>query len=44
MRGMSVAEARRLKALEEESRKLKQLLSDLSLEKHNLQDAIKEKL
>ncbi len=34
---MGVAELRRLKQLEEENRKLKQLVADLSLDKHMLQ-------
>lgn len=34
--GVGVAEIRRLKALEEENRKLKQLVADLSLDKHIL--------
>ena len=34
--GMGVAELRRLKQLEEENRKLKQLVADLSLDKHML--------
>lgn len=42
--GMGVAEVRRLKQLEEENRKLKQLVADLSLDKHILQEALKEKL
>jgi len=42
--GMGVAEVRRLKALEEENRKLKQLVADLSLDNHILQDALKGKL
>jgi putative transposase len=42
--GMGVSEVRRLKALEEENRKLKQLVADLSLDKHILQDALKGKL
>jgi len=42
--GMGVAEVRRLKQLEEENRKLKQLVADLSLDKHILQDALKGKL
>jgi putative transposase len=36
--GMGVAELRSLKQLEEENRKLKQLVADLSLDKHMLQD------
>lgn len=42
--GMGVAEVRRLKQLEEENRKLKQLVADLSLDKSMLQDALKGKL
>ena len=42
--GVGVAEIRRLKQLEEENRKLKQLVADLSLDKHILQDALKGKL
>jgi putative transposase len=42
--GMGVAEIRRLKQLEEENRKLKQLVADLSLDKAMLQDVIKRKL
>ena len=34
--GMGVSEVRRLKQLEEENRKLKQLVADLSLDKHIL--------
>ena len=41
--GMGVAELRRLKQLEEENRKLKQLVADLSLDKHMLQDVLKKK-
>lgn len=42
--GLGVSELRRLKQLEEENRKLKQLVGDLSLDKHMLQDVIKKKL
>jgi len=42
--GVGVAEIRRLKALEEENRKLKQLVADLSLDRQILQDALKRKL
>jgi len=42
--GMGVGEVRRLKQLEEENRKLKQLVADLSLDKTMLQDALKGKL
>jgi len=41
---MGVAELRRLKQLEEENRKLKQLVADLSLDKVMLQDVIRSKL
>ena len=41
--GMGVAELRRLKQLEEENRKLKQLVADLSLDKIMLQDVIRRK-
>ena len=42
--GMGVAELRRLKQLEEENRKLKTLVADLSLDKQILQDAVRGKL
>ncbi len=42
--GMGVAELRRMKQLEEENRKLKQLVADLSLDKAMLQDVIRSKL
>lgn len=42
--GMGVAEVRRLKQLEEENRKLKTLVADLSLDKQILQDALRGKL
>jgi len=42
--GMGGAELRRLKRLEEENRKLKQLVADLSLDKVMLQDVIRSKL
>ena len=41
--GMGVAELRRLRQLEEENRKLKQLVADLSLDKHILQDVLSKK-
>ena len=41
--GMGVAEVRRLKQLEEENRKLKQLVADLSLDKQMLQDVLRKK-
>ncbi len=40
--GMGVAELRRLKILEEENRKLKQLVADLSLDKQMLQDMLRK--
>jgi len=42
--GMGVAEVRRLKQLEEENRKLKQLVADLSLDKQMLQDVLAKKV
>jgi len=42
--GMEVSELRRLRQLEEENRKLKQLVADLSLDKIMLQDVLKKKL
>jgi putative transposase len=39
-----MSELRRLKQLEEENRKLKQLVADLSLDKVMLQDVLKKKL
>ncbi|WP_155006270.1 IS3 family transposase [Sphingomonas hengshuiensis] len=41
--GLGVGELRRLKLLEEENRKLKQLVADLSLDKHILQDVLFKK-
>ena len=41
--GMGVAELRRLKQLEQENRKLKQIVADLTLDKHMLQDVLKNK-
>jgi len=42
--GLGIAELRRLKLLEEENRKLKQLVADLALDKAMLQDVIAKKL
>ncbi len=42
--GMGVAELRELRQLRQENRKLKQLVADLSLDKHMLQDVISKKL
>ena len=42
--GLGVGELRRVKQLEDENRKLKQLVADLSLDKHILQDVLEKKL
>lgn len=42
--GMGVSEARELRQLREENAKLKQLVADLSLDKHMLQEVIAKKL
>ncbi len=42
--GMGIAELRRLRQLEEENRKLKRIVADLTLDKHILQDVISKKL
>ncbi len=42
--GMLPSDMKRLKQLEEENRKLKQLVADLSLDKSMLQDVISKKL
>ena len=42
--GLSVSELRRLKQLEAENRRLRQLVADLSLDKTILQEALKKKL
>ena len=42
--GMGTSELRRLKQLEEENRQLKQMVADLSLDKHMLQEVISKKL
>ena len=41
--GMGIAEVRRLRVIEEENRKLKQLVADLSLDKQMLQDVLRKK-
>jgi len=41
---MGVTELRKLRQLEEENRKLKSLVADLSLDKHMLQEVIAKKL
>ena len=42
--GLGVGELRRVKQLEDENRKLKQLVADLSLDKHILQEVLSKKL
>ena len=42
--GLLPSEVRRLKQLEEENKRLKQLVADLSLDKHMLQDVLAKKL
>jgi putative transposase len=42
--GLEAGELRRLKQLEDENRKLKQLVADLSLDKHVLREVIAKKL
>ena len=42
--GMGVTEVRRLKQLEDENRRLKQMVADLSLDKAMLQDVLSKKL
>lgn len=42
--GMGVTELRRLRQLEEENQKLKRLVTDLSLDKHILQEVLSKKL
>ena len=41
--GLDVSEARRLKSLEDENRRLKQLVADLTLDKHMLQEVLAKK-
>jgi len=41
--GMEVSDARRLKQLEDENRKLKRLVADLTLDKEALKDALGRK-
>jgi putative transposase len=41
--GMGIAELRRLRHLEEENRKLKQLVADLTLDQHMLQEVLRKK-
>jgi len=42
--GFGVPELKRLRLLEDENRKLKQLVADLSLDKHILQEVVQKKL
>ncbi len=42
--GMGLAEVRRLKQLEDENRRLKRLVADLTLDKQMLQDVLSKKL
>jgi len=42
--GLGAPELRRLRQLEEENSKLKQIVADLSLDKQMLQDVLKKKL
>ncbi len=42
--GMDVNQLRRLQQLEDENRRLKQLVADLTLDKHMLQEVIRKKL
>jgi putative transposase len=42
--GLGIAGLRRLRIIEEENRKLKQLVADLSLDKKMLQDVLSQKL
>ena len=41
--GLAPSEVRRLKQLEDENRRLKQIVADLSLDKEILQDVLKKK-
>ncbi len=42
--GLGPSEVRHLKMLEDENRRLKQMVADLSLDKHMLQDVLSRKL
>jgi len=42
--GLGIPEVRRLKQLEEENRRLKQLVADLTLDKQMLQEVLSKKL
>ncbi len=40
--GLGVVELRRLKSVEDENRRLKQVVADLTLDKHMLQEALRK--
>jgi len=42
--GLGTSELRKLRQLEEENRRLKQMVADLSLDKHMLQEVLSKKL
>jgi putative transposase len=42
--GLGISELRELRQLREENRKLKQLVADLTLDKHILQETVRKKL
>ena len=42
--GIGIAELRRLRQLEDENRKLKKIVADLSLDKHILQDVLSKNI
>ena len=42
--GLGIAELRRLREVEDENRRLKQLVADLTLDTHMLQEVIRKKL
>ena len=42
--GMGIVEMRRVKQLEDENRRLKSLVADLTLDKHMLQEVLRKKL
>ena len=42
--GMGIVEMRRVKQLEDENRRLKGLVADLTLDKHMLQEVLRKKL
>lgn len=42
--GLAPSEVRRLKQLEDENKRLKQMVADLSLDRHMLQEVVRKKL